>query len=643
MMSKRWLTWLAASFLSSSVCAQQPADTRRTDVANEPTQSGSASSRDAAAIREAQSGWYVQALKNRDARLQWWREARFGAFIHWGPYSVLGGEWHGHTNPGYAEHIMRVEQIPFATYRDEVAAKFHPDQFDAKEWVGLIKAAGMRYVIVTAKHHDGFALWPSEASRFDIEDTSHFGRDPLRELADACRAAGLELGFYYSHAFDWQDPDAPGNDWDYHNPGGDKQLYGGTDWYNVHPQFLENTERYVHRKAIPQLLELIQRYHPDILWFDTSGKLPLFQQLEIVKAVRAADPNVVINGRAARNGTLNFGDYLNTADRPVEVRPTPGDWEAIPTTNESYGWNKLDPTHKPASFFIQLLAKSAAKGGNILLNLGPQGSGIIDPPDVAILKQLAAWMQINGESIYATERTPLDRQSWGDSTLKGQRLYLHVFDWPTDRALIVGGLASKVKAAYLLSDPNRKALPVARLDERDVRVTVPERAPDAADSVVVVDTDGPVRTVPGRLIDTAVGTNRLLAFDAQTRGAGFSYGDGKAARYYVDGLEAPKNALSWDVRSRNAGTEFTATVKYSTASPDTPVNTSFELTLGQQRLRGVIIPSNDPKTVQVAQLGRIRLPAKVPAALTLDISPDTSVKVHVFEVDLQAHASTPAR
>jgi alpha-L-fucosidase len=183
----------------------------------------------------------------------------------------------------------------------------------------------------------------------------------MKELAAACKKYGLKFGFYYSHAFDWEDPDAPGNDWDYENPGGDLNLFGGRNWYDIHPELLPKAIQYVDKKAIPQIRELLTNYHPDILWFDTPHKLPLSENIRILKQ-READPNVVVNGRLARSDHYNFGDYKNTADRPAEFFPVSGDWEAIPTTNESYGYSKEDNSHKPASHFIRLLAKAASRG-----------------------------------------------------------------------------------------------------------------------------------------------------------------------------------------------------------------------------------------------------------------------------------------
>ena len=319
--------------------------------------------RDSKAIQQAEQGWWKAAQATRDQRLAWWRDARFGCFIHWGVYSGPAGEWNGKPFSGYSEHLMRIQKIPLKEYKLRVVAPFDPVKFNAEEWVSLIKGAGMKYLIITAKHHDGFAMWPSKANAYNIHDATKFQRDPMRELADACKRNGIRFGFYYSHAFDWADPDGPGNDWDNSNPGGDRQLYGGLQWYDLHPDLLVRARRYVDRKAIPQVLELVRGYHPDIMWFDTPQKLPVSEQLRVLQAVREADPNIVINGRGARDGSRQFGDYQNTGDRAAEFRPTDGDWEAIPTTNESYGYHRFDNSHKTPEFFVRLLAKAAARGG----------------------------------------------------------------------------------------------------------------------------------------------------------------------------------------------------------------------------------------------------------------------------------------
>jgi alpha-L-fucosidase len=355
-------------------------------------------------------------MKNHDQRIAWWRDAQFGCFIHWGVYSTYGGEWNGKPFKGYAEHMMRINRIPRAEYLEKVVSVFNPVKFNADEWVKLIKSAGMKYVIITAKHHDGFAMYPSAVTKYNVRDASPFKRDPMRELSEACKRNGIKFGFYYSHAIDWEHPNGPGNDWDYDNPGGDKQLHGGTTWFDQHPELFPRIQSYVDQKAIPQIVELLKTYHPDIIWFDTPSRLPLSENLRILKAVRAVDQNVVVNGRLARGLGHSFGDYINTSDRAAEIVPTEGDWETIPTTNESYGYHKFDLSHKPVSHFIQLMAKSAARGGNVLMNIGPMGDGVIDPKDQEILRGIGKWLEVNGDSIYSSERSPLPVQSWGESS-----------------------------------------------------------------------------------------------------------------------------------------------------------------------------------------------------------------------------------
>src|SRR6187401_431960 len=242
--------------------------------------------RDQKAIDDAKQGWWTASMRNHDQRVQWWGEAKFGMFIHWGIYSLPGGEWKGKKVSGYAEHLMRKEKISRDEYLD-LAHEFNPVKFNAEEWILNAKKAGMKYFIITAKHHDGFAMYDSKVSDFTIARQTSFNRDPMAELATAAKKHGIKFGFYYSHAFDWEHPDAPGNDWDYQQPGGDKKLHGAEQWYDEHPEMLERAAKnYVDRKAIPQLKELIANYHPDILWFDTSGKLPFSEQIRIVEACR---------------------------------------------------------------------------------------------------------------------------------------------------------------------------------------------------------------------------------------------------------------------------------------------------------------------------------------------------------------------
>jgi hypothetical protein len=488
----------------------------------------------------------VPTAAQRAARLGWWREARFGMFVHWGVYSSLSGSWNGKDYRGYAEHIQRMAKIPIPVYRREVAGKFNPVEFDADRWVHLAKEAGMGYFVITAKHHDGFAMYDSKASDYNVVKATPFARDPMKDLRAACRKYGIRFGFYYSHAFDWGEQNAPGNDWDYRNPGGDRLLHG-VEWWKIDPQYLPQARKYVDEKSIPQILELIANYDPDILWFDTPHKLPPEENLRILAAVRKAKPSLVVNGRLVPN----CGDYDSTTDRPAEFPPHEGDWEGIPTTNESYGYNRNDRSYKPPAHFIRLLAKAAARGGNLLLNIGPMGNGRMDEADVEILQGIGRWWRVNGESIRGTTRTPLAVQPWGESTRKGNTLYLHVFDWPPDGKLVVGGLKTQVDKANLLAEAD-KPLKIAR-QGIDLTISIPSVAPDAADSVVALACAAVPEADSVRLLSTSVEMNTLRSFDAKLKGK-LRYGPGKSQDAWVTRWTHKDDAVTWPVRLNEKAT-----------------------------------------------------------------------------------------
>jgi alpha-L-fucosidase len=568
-------------------------------------------------------------MKTHDRRIAWWRDARFGMFIHWGIYSLPGGEWKGKKVSGYAEHLMRKEKIPRAEYL-ELAHQFNPVKFNANEWVKMAKSTGMRYLIITAKHHDGFAMYNSQVSDYNVVKQTAWKHDPMADLSAACKKYGVKFGFYYSHAFDWEHPDAPGNDWDYKNPGGDLNLFGGRDWYDLHPELLPKAVHYVNAKAIPQIKELITLYHPDILWFDTPQKLPLSENIRILKAIRETDPNIVVNGRLVRGvGNLDMGDYKNTADRPAEFFPVNGDWEAIPTTNESYGYSKFDKSHKPVSFFIQLLAKSASRGGNLLLNIGPMGDGEFAPEDVAILKGISTWMGKNTVSIYQTTKTPLPFQSWGVSTRKGNLLYLHVFNWPTNGSLIVGGLKSNITKAYLLADAEKSALNFKRIDSLDINISVPALAPDVTNTVIVLETQGNIKTDSTRLLASNGVTNRLLAFDAELVGKGFGFGDGKTDRYYVDGWKNTGQLIKWNFRLIQPA-NYKIVLKYLADNAD---EGSYEFKLGDLTHVGEII-STEKETVNTEDLGTVSLAAGVHGIVISPVKISKTGLMKILEIQL---------
>jgi alpha-L-fucosidase len=560
-----------------------------------------AKARDKQAIDEAVNTWWTASMRNHEERIAWWRQGKFGMFMHWGIYSLPAGEWKGKKVGGYAEHLMRKERITRSEYL-QVAHQFNPVKFNAEEWVKNAKNAGMRYMIITSKHHDGFAMYPSQVSDFNINKQTPFKRDPMAELSAACKKYGLKFGFYYSHAFDWEHPDAPGNDWEYKNPGGDSGLYGGANWYDVHPELLPKAKKYVDEKAIPQIKELLTKYHPDILWFDTPQKLPLSENIRILKAIRETDSNVVVNGRLVRSAGANFGDYKNTADRPSEFYPVTGDWEAIPTTNESYGYSKYDSSHKPVGHFVRLLASAASRGGNLLMNIGPKGDGTFDTRDLNILQGIGKWMDKNSESIYGTKAGPLPLQSWGVSTVKNNRLYLHVFNWPKDGKLIVGGLKSTPSSISFLA--TKQTLSATRLNDKDLVIALPKTPVDTINTVIVLDFKNKIEVDTVRYVSTNIPVTRLLAFDATQHGKGFGFGDGKTDRYYVDGWKNKEQSLSFNFRTTTPST-FKVVIKYLA---DNNTGATYNLTLDKLNVEKQVIGQKQNK-VTTEDIGQVKLEA----------------------------------
>lgn len=619
-MINRKLIILAASFISLNVFSQSNGDEDK-----EMFNRGRA--RDQQAIDEAVNGWWKESMKNHDERIQWWQQARFGMFIHWGIYSLPGGEWKGKKVDGYAEHLMRKEKITRADYL-QLAHQFNPVLFDADAWARQAKEAGMKYMIITSKHHDGFAMFDSKIGDFNIIQQTPYKRDPMAALSAACHKYGIKFGFYYSHAFDWEHPDAPGNDWEYNNPGGDKGLHGAVNWFNIHPELLPKAQKYVDEKAIPQIKELLAKYHPDILWFDTPSKLPLSENIRILKAIREADKNVVVNGRLARSAEISFGDYKNTADRPLEFFPVTGDWEAIPTTNESYGYHKFDNSHKPVRDFVHLLAKSASRGGNLLMNIGPKGDGVFDSKDQVILKGIGAWMKINGESIYGSVASVLPLQSWGVSTVKGNKLYLHVFEWPANKKLYVGGLKSDAGKVYLLA--NKKTLTTHRLNENDIEIDLPAQMPDTMATVIVLELKGTLKTDSVRVLASNVPQQRLLAFDAELHGKGFSYGDGKTDKYYVQNWKTNDQWLSWTFRTTQP-VSFTVNMKYLAGEGN---GGTFVLQTGTYSKEVKITGSGSSTKVLNEDLGTLTLPAGTHELTIKPVSIDKGELMKLLELQL---------
>jgi len=410
-------------------------------------------------------------------RTEWWREAKFGMFIHWGLYAVPAGEWKAGeiSEHPYSEWIMYHLKIPVAEY-EQLAPQFNPVKFDADEWVGLAKRAGMKYMVITSKHHDGFAMFDSKVTDYDIVDATPFGRDPIKELADACRKEGIRFGCYYSIDRDWHHPDAQGNEL--------KQ----SNYWDYPDESKKDFNKYLYEFALPQVRELLTGYGPiATIWFDGIAKKTAEQNEEIIKMIRALQPDCLINSRLGDWMTYKWGDYRSMGDNEVSNRDLGYGWENPGTLGHSYGYNKYDDDWKSPAEVIRMLVDIASNGGNYLLNIGPKGDGSIPAESVKILEAVGKWMDKNGESIYGTQPAPIEVPSWGKYTAKPGKLYIHVFEWPSNGQLTVPGVEDKVTRAHLLAEPDKRPLQFKQTSNGDVVLDLPVQAPDPSDTVIVLD------------------------------------------------------------------------------------------------------------------------------------------------------------
>jgi alpha-L-fucosidase len=483
--------------------------------------------------------------------VEWFRDAKFGMFIHWGLSSHLGGNWEGQRYYGITEWIMRRGEIPSADYKAK-ARDFNPVDFDAEEWVATARAAGARYIVITSKHHDGFAVFDSAVSDFDIVDATPYGKDPLKALTAAAQAAGIKIGFYYSQFQDWTEPDAGGNEWEFN--AADKVF-----------------ERYLEAKAKPQLRELLTNYGPiDIIWFDTPGSMSREEAIALKAWIKDLQPGCLVSDRVGHD----LGDYKGYGDGEIPAIPQPGrPWEAIFTHNDSWGYSHFDNNFKSTSEVLHMLVTIAGKGGNLLLNIGPDGRGRFPAESVRVFREVGHWLDANGEAIYGSGGSPVGGVPWGAITQKPGKLYLLVERRPDDGRLLVPGFGPKASKASLLA--NGAGLELEQAGS-DLVVSLPEAQPDPRVNVVVVEYDENDPATFERSIETLVsGQYGPVILDSVTALTSdrVSFKRTRTMHYFGDwknyqtlnGLKSPEDSVSWKLRVGEPGS-YRLVLSYSASA-----------------------------------------------------------------------------
>jgi alpha-L-fucosidase len=519
------------------------------------------------------------------ARMQWWREARFGMFIHWGLYSVPAGTWQGKRIDGIGEWIMNKGKIPVADYA-AFAKEFNPVKFDADAWVRVAKDAGMKYIVITSKHHDGFATFKSAASSYNVVDATPFKRDVIKEMAAACQKYGVKLGLYYSQAQDW------------HHTGG---AASGGHW---DPAQDGDMTEYIKNIAVPQVKEILTNYGPiAVIWWDTPTGMNK-ERADLLAPLLKLQPGIISNNRLG-------GGYQGDTETPENRVPATGyprDWEACMTMNDTWGFKAYDQNWKSTEQIIRFLVDIASKGGNYLLNVGPTSLGEIPAPSVERLQQVGAWMRRNSESVYGTTASPFKRLTWGRATQKPDKLYLNVFYWPADGTLVVP-MRSGATKAYLLGAPDQALSFTSGAD--GLRVKVPAAAPDPVSSVVVLEGVVKVDALPPAPIAQEKDGTLVLDCDAaELFGKGLRV-EGNT-RLNLTGWNSADAYPKWDVAIDRPGTfEVTALCFV----PEAQAGSDFTLQVGDATLSGRSLPTT--ADFQTVSLGTIRVEKNGPTQITL--------------------------
>lgn len=477
----------------------------------------------------------------REERGRLFKWGNYAMFIHWGLYSHLGNVWNGKTYYGIGEWMMN-EGMAGADPDEYMATaqSFNPVDFDAMKVAQLAKDAGMKYIVITSKHHDGFAMFDSECDSFNIVDATPFGRDPMKELADACRKLGLGFGFYYSHNQDWTTPGASGG------PQADKD--GNRKTF----------KDYFYSKCLPQVEEITRNYGDmELIWFDTPGNMPKDYARELVDVVHRNQPKAMVSGRVG----YGLGDYETLGDMEVPAVNVDGLWESVDVTNDSWGYAWYDRNWKSPQTIVQTLVSTVARGGTYMLNVGPDGKGNIQEEVQRSLRTAGKWIARHPEVVYGAEPSPWKHaMPWGDIVRQGRRLYLCLYQWPTAGKLYLPGLHAGIKKANVLSMGKRKRVKWAQQTDGWTVVDLPCMKPDPLVPVIELEmaTDS-IQVDPMQGIDPEMGLPSLSVLFAQAEGCSVhksswmeKFGEWKH-RHCTNDL-GNGGRLIWTVNVKQAGT-----------------------------------------------------------------------------------------
>ena len=488
--------------------------------------------------QEMNEMWGTSTSKQSIKRGRYFIDGNYCMFIHWGLYSHLSNKWNGRTYYGIGEWLMNpsLANIPVDEYK-AVAKEFNPVEFNAKEIAQLAKDAGMKYIIITSKHHDGFAMYHSKANNFNIVDATPYGRDPMKELSEACRELGLGFGFYYSHNQDWTYP-------------------GGSGGPRVDKDGNKKTfDDYFVEKCLPQVEEITKNYGEiELIWFDTPGNMPKKYAEQLVDIVHRNQPTALVSGRVG----YDLGDYKTLGDMEVPLQNVEGLWETVDVTNDSWGYAWYDENWKTPKQILTILIATVARGGTLMLNVGPDGLGRVPAPAKQALLSAGKWIAKYPQVIYGTEASPWQHAlPWGDVTVKDNKMYIAVYNWPTKGELWLPGLQTQIESIKLIGGTKDQKLTFTKIGDW-TNIKIPNQSPDDFVSIIEVTLKGEAKADPTMAVDPEIGVQIPVLF-AKTENCTVNrkdwmekFGEWKNVFNVSDWKRGSK--VTWEVNIKDAGT-----------------------------------------------------------------------------------------